>query len=74
MIGGRGDVGKEGELTGESGRRLNILLKNFFAVGVLFLDVDGVGEGPVAAREGVTGAVVCGYSSEASESAEEVGV
>ena len=74
VIGGRGDVGKEGVLTGESGRRLNILLKNFFAVGVLFLAVDGVAGGPVTARAGVAGAGVCGYSSEASESAEDVGV
>ncbi|PIL25840.1 hypothetical protein GSI_11593 [Ganoderma sinense ZZ0214-1] len=71
VIGGRGDVGNDGEFTGESGRRLNILLKNFLAVGVLFL---GVGGGAVTAKDGVTGAGLCGYSSEASESAEDVGV
>ena len=72
LIGGRGDGGKVGEGTGDSGRRLNILLKNFFGPGV-FLGVDGVG-GAGVARAGVTGAGVCGYSSEVSESAEEVGV
>ena len=70
-MGGRGEVGKLGDLLGDSGRRLKSLPKNFFVPGV-FLGVDGV-PGVVGAA-GVMGAGVCWFSSEVSESAEDVGV
>ncbi len=77
MIGGRGEGGNIGELTGESPRRLKSLPKNFFAPGVFeFLGVEGVAgvAGVAVSRPGVVGAGVCVISSDVSESAEEVGV
>ena len=69
MIGGSGEGGNVGELTGESPRRLNSFPKNFFAPGV-FLGVLGVAGVAEAAecKPGVTGTGVCAISSEVSES------